>query len=159
HAPRVRPPGRAHGPSPDRLYARAPPGEGVGLPGGHRREDRRRPRGEPPAQARRPGRDPGRAPGRLQAPPRPGATSFRRALAALRPRSYRARIAVALALALVVAVVGMQFAFRTLVVDRLNASVSANLRQQAQAVALEVQQLNIPAAIDAARYLPDTSII
>jgi len=84
---------------------------------------------------------------------------LRSALAALRPRSYRARIAVTLALALVVAVVGMQFAFRTLVVDRLNASVSANLRQQAQAVALEVQQLNIPAAIDAARYLPDTSII
>jgi signal transduction histidine kinase len=86
-------------------------------------------------------------------------TRLRRAIGALRPRSYRARIAVALALALAVAIVGMQFAFRTLVVDRLNDSVSANLRQQAQAVALEVQQLNVPAAIDAARYLPDTSIL
>jgi signal transduction histidine kinase len=77
----------------------------------------------------------------------------------LRPRSYRARIALAIGVGLVLSLLVIQIVVRVLIDQNLQASVERNLESQAQAVAFAVQRDGVGGAPEAARYLPDTSVV
>jgi signal transduction histidine kinase len=80
-------------------------------------------------------------------------------LRALRPRSYRARIAVAIIAALAIAVLMLQIGWRVIVQGQVQDVVERNLALQAQEVAVAVDRVGVDGAIAAERFLPDTSMV
>jgi signal transduction histidine kinase len=76
----------------------------------------------------------------------------------LRPRSYRARIAVSAVLVLA-AVAGILLGLRAVVDQRVQSAVADDLQQQADAVAFAAERERAGGASAAASFLPDTSVL
>lgn len=86
-------------------------------------------------------------------------STVRAVLDRLRLRSYRARIAVTIGLALVLCLLIIQLVLRGVYGARVHDAVVDNLRRQAEAVAFSVDRDGAGGAADAARFLPETSVL